>query len=201
MIGITLSPEQIRAAPPEVQRWLRREIAVAFEFPLEAEAAKPASEHLVICSPEEVAAIYGAIRGVLPVVNVFFELGREGDSVGARGVEAYRLDDIARHARLQSLAQLDECLRLIDEAVRAIRKDPGATLYVIDPRGYCLIASATRANILALWRQLVVEHGAQARAAGGAQAPAAPAAFPEVSATIPAGGAHMGEGVADPGQG
>ena len=205
MIGITLSPEQIRAAPPEVRRWLREEIAAAFEVPLEAEAAKAAPDHLVVCGAEEVAAIYAAIRGMLPVVNVFFELGREGDSGGARGIEAYRLDDMARHARLQSVAQLEECLQIIDEAVRAIRNDPGATLYVLDPRGYCLIATATRANILALWRQLVVgQGGSNARPAGGGeaagQASASAIAFPEVSATIPAGAAHLGENFRNPGR-
>jgi hypothetical protein len=29
MVGITLSPEQIRAAPPEVRRWLEHELAVS----------------------------------------------------------------------------------------------------------------------------------------------------------------------------
>jgi hypothetical protein len=192
MIGITLSPEQVRAAPPEVRRWLRREIAAAFEFPVDGEAAKTAPEHLVVCGPEEVAAIYATIRNVLPVVNVFFELGREGDGVGAKGVEAYRLDEMARHARLQSVEQLDECLQVIDAAVRAIRNDPGATLYVLDPRGYCLIATATHANILALWRQLVVGQGVKDAPRPAAPAAGAPPAeaqgFPEVSATIPVRG-------------
>ena len=198
MIGVTLSPEQIRAAPPEVRRWLRREIAEAFDFHPEREGAKAEADHLVICSPEEVAAIYAAIRGMAPVVTVFFELGREGDGLGAGAVEAYRLDEMARHARLQSVAQLEECLEIIDGAVRAVRNEAGATLYVLDPRGYCLIAAATRANILALWRQLVVgQGGANLRAAGGAESagarPAAAPAFPEVSGKIPAGGAHLGE--------
>lgn len=204
MIGITLSPEQVRAAPAEVRRWLRREIAAAFEFPGDVEAAKAAPEHLVVCGPEEVAAIYATIRNILPVVNVFFELGREGDGVGARGVEAYRLDEMARHARLQSVEQLDECLQVIDAAVRTIRNDPGATLYVLDPRGYCLIATATRANILALWRQLVVGQGVGDGTQPAAGAPGARQAeaqgFPQVSATIPAGAAHLGENVRGVGQ-
>ncbi len=196
MIGITLSPEQIRNAPPEVRRWLQREIAGSFESQPEREGAKPDAEHLVICGPEEVAAIYAAIGAMPAVVNVFFELGREGESLGPGGVEAYRLVDLLHHARLQSVEQLDACLQIIDETVRAIRNDPGATLYVLDPRGYCLIATATRTNILALWRQLVVgQGGPSVRAAGGAEVPAARSAspaFPEVSATMPAGSAHMG---------
>ena len=27
MVGLTLTPEQIRKAPPEVRRWLEREVA------------------------------------------------------------------------------------------------------------------------------------------------------------------------------
>ncbi len=107
MIGITLSPEQIRTAPPEVRRWLQREIAGSLDFQPEREGAKPDAEHLVICGPDEVAAIYAAIGGMLPVVNVFFELGREGESIGPGGVEAYRLGDVLHHARLQSVEQLD----------------------------------------------------------------------------------------------
>ncbi len=205
MIGITLSPEQIRTAPPEVRRWLQREIAGSFDFQPEREAAKTNAEHLVICGPDEVAAVYAAIQGMLPVVNVFFELGREGDRVGSGAVEAYRLDDMAHHARLQSVEQLDTCLQIIDEAVRAIRNDPGATLYVLDPRGYCLIATATRTNILALWRQLVVSQGGPSvRAASGAESPGARSAspvFPEVSAMMPAGSAHMSEAAVEPREG
>lgn len=205
MIGITLSPEQIRTAPPEVRRWLQREIAGSLDFQPEREGPKPNAEHLVICGPEEVAAIYAAIGAMPPAVNVFFELGREGESISPGGVEAYRLVDLLHHARLQSLEQLDACLQVIDEAVRAIRNDPGATLYVLDPRGYCLIAAATRANILALWRQLVVgQGGPSVRAAGGAEVPGARSAspaFPEVSATMPAGSAHMGAGAVEPRQG
>ena len=206
MIGITLSPEQIRAAPPEVRRWLQREIAGSLDFQPEREGAKPDAEHLVICGAEEVAAIYSAIRGILPVVNVFFELGREGDSIGSGGVEAYRLVDMLHHARLQTVEQLDACLQVIDEAVRAIRNDPGATLYVLDPRGYCLIATATRMNILALWRQQLAagQSGQSVRATGAAEVPGARSASPvfaEVSATMPAGSAHMGDAAVEPREG
>ncbi len=205
MIGIASSPERIRTAPPEVRRWLQREIAGALDFRSERQGAKPETEHLVIRGPEEVAAIYAAIRGMPPGVGVFFELGREGDSLDPGGVEAYRLVDMLHHARLRSIEQLDACLGIIDEAVRAVRNDPGATLYVLDPSVYCLIATATRAAILAPWRRLAAgQSGASVGAAGGAEAagvrPAAPV-FPEVSATMPAGSAHSGEAGVDPREG
>ena len=51
-------------------------------------------------------------------------------------------------SRLQTVEQLDARLQRINQAARAARNDPGATLYVLDPRGYCLIASLTQKSIL-----------------------------------------------------
>ena len=63
----------------------------------------------------------------------------------------------------------------------------------------CLIATATRANILALWRQLIVGQGGAGATAPQRGETAGPApAFPEVSATIPPGAAHLGESVRNP---
>lgn len=58
MVGITLSPEQIRSAPPEVRRWLEHELAVSFGLHGREVDAEPASaEHLMVFSPEEAAAV------------------------------------------------------------------------------------------------------------------------------------------------
>ena len=42
------------------------------------------TEHLVVCGPDDAIAIFGAIREMPPVVNVFFELNREGENTGRR---------------------------------------------------------------------------------------------------------------------
>ena len=70
MVGVTLSPEQIRNAPPEVRRWLEQELlaSLGLQQP-ETEAGAP---QLAPCSEEEAAAILSLIQGMLPVVNVFF---------------------------------------------------------------------------------------------------------------------------------
>ncbi len=195
MVGITLSPEQIRAAPPEVRRWLEREIAASFNVQPEPQAIEAGAKHLVRCSFEEAAAIFAAIRGMLPVVNTFFEFGREGESIGQEGVEAYRLADMLRHTRLQSLEQLGACLQVIDEAVRRVRNDASATLYALDRRGYCVIATMTQQSILGVWRQVIAGHGlANVQAAGGPEAARAEApapVFPSIFGAIPPAALHM----------
>lgn len=161
MIGITLSPEQIRSAPPEVRRWLEQEISSSLglaEAP--AAAAQPATPqpeppHLVACSPEEVAAIHGLIRGVLPATNVFFELGRAGGRALPNGLRVFGLLDIMSHSRLQTPNQVLTCLEMIDGAMRQVRHDPLATLYGVDDRANCFIAEATHRGIEQLWQQLI----------------------------------------------
>jgi hypothetical protein len=196
MVGITLSPEQIRTAPPEVRRWLEREIAAVLNVQPEPQAMEVGSKHLVQCGPEEAVAIFAAIRGMLPVVDTFFELGREGEGIGEEGVEAYRLADMLRRTRLQSLEQLVACLQVIDEAVRRVRDDVNATLYALDRRGYCVIATATQRSILGVWRQFIAGHGlAGAQPAGGpdaARAEAPAPGFPEIFGAVPPAALHMG---------
>jgi hypothetical protein len=196
MVGITLSPEQIRVAPPEVRRWLEKEIAASFNSQAEPQVMEVGSKHLVRCSPEEAVAIFASIRGMLPVVNTFFELGREGERIGEEGVEAYRLVDMLRRTRLQSLEQLVACLQVNDEAVRRVRDDANATLYALDRRGYCVIAAATQHSILGVWRQVIAGHGlGGVQAAEGpdaARAEASAPGFPEIFGAIPPAALHMG---------
>ena len=76
MVGLTLSPEQIRTAPPEVRQWLEHELLAAFG--LQSPTAEPDSPQLVAFTVDEATRVLSLIQGMLPVVNVFFELGREG---------------------------------------------------------------------------------------------------------------------------
>ncbi|MFZ0204946.1 MAG: hypothetical protein WAL59_02255 [Roseiarcus sp.] len=129
--------------------------------------------------PDDALAIFGAIREMPPVVNVFFELGREGENAGTRGVVAHKLVDMLHRTRLQTVEQLDACLQMINRAERAARNDPGATLYVLDPRGYCLIASLTQKSILEVWRRVVASQNlANIRMAADHEVPDAVLDFP-----------------------
>ncbi|CDX16747.1 conserved hypothetical protein [Mesorhizobium sp. ORS 3324] len=153
MVGITLSPEQIRGAPPEVRQWLEHEIAHSLGFGPAAEPGSPEAPHLAACSPQEAMAIHASIRSMLPVVGVFFELGRDGARIAERGLEAFRLSDMLRNTRLPNARQLAACLEVIDRAFRLARNDDHAVLSILDPRGYCIVAEATRQSVLAVWTQ------------------------------------------------
>ena len=94
MVGITLTAEQIRAAPPEVRHWIESQVAAVFASPAAAEGAHAAPPHLAQVTAGEAQAILEQIEDLLPVVSVFFELGRENASVPVQGMRAFRL---ARH--------------------------------------------------------------------------------------------------------
>ncbi len=155
MVGITLTPAQIRTAPPEVRRWLEREIASSLGLMEQTQAAPHIPPHLVGCGPEEVAAVYEAIRGMAPVANVFLELGRQGESTGRNGIEAHRLAELLPRTRLQNVQQLEACLALIDGVIRKIRGDATACICAVDQRGFCLVAEETQRSIAWLWSQFL----------------------------------------------
>ncbi|MBV8512703.1 MAG: hypothetical protein JO289_21290 [Xanthobacteraceae bacterium] len=195
MVGIALTPEQIRTAPPDVRRWLQQELVKTFGLrPDQSEApeAQPRHEHLVACTVDEAASILRLIQGMLPVVNVFFELGRHAANLPDEGLAAFRLTDMLHHTRLQNLDQIIDCLRIINEAVQQVRSDPDATLYALDQYGDCYVAAQTQQSILRLWLQVVggqVGRGASAGDEGPtanlAGAPGRPASAPGDNAQQP----------------
>jgi hypothetical protein len=92
---------------------------------------------------------------MLPAVNVFFEFGRRGAVLGPSGLEAFRLQDIAYHTRLQSVGQVMACLDIINEALAQIRGDVSATFCGFDREGHCFIPAETHQNILRLWQNVI----------------------------------------------
>lgn len=155
MVSVTLSPEEIRSAPPEVRQWLERKITVMLG---QTAHVLPHSPQLVHCTLQEVEAIYVSLRDMVPVVTVLFELGREAASVVQGDMEAFRLSDLLHHTRLPDLQQLVACLRLIDRAFHETHGETGA-LFAVDPEGYCIMQAETRRNILLLWTHLFATHG------------------------------------------
>jgi hypothetical protein len=174
MVGITLTSEQIRTAPPDVRRWLEQELAKTFGLrPSQAEARQSQQhhEHLVACSIDEATSILRLIQGMLPVVNVFFELGRHAANLPDEGFAAFRLTDMLHHTRLQTLDQVIDCLRIINEAAQQVCADPDATLYALDRYGDCYVAAQTQQSIFRLWLQVVGGQVVPATA-GGNERPA-----------------------------
>jgi hypothetical protein len=177
MVGLTLSAEQIRNAPPEVRRWLEQELLASLG--LQPPSTEPNAPPLVACSSEEAAKVLSLIQGMIPVVSVFFELGREGARTEIEGIEAFRLNDILRHTRLQTLEQVVACLDSIDEAVGQVRGDPEATFYGLDSRGHCFVAERTQRSIARVWQEMIATGNLPpfAPSSGDAAAPSSPIAF------------------------
>jgi hypothetical protein len=157
MAGITLSAEEIKAAPPEVRRWLEQEMVRAFGV---QPAPAPAATHaLVGCNVEEARDMLALLQGMLPAVSVFFELGREAASVAVHGLRAFRIADILRHARLQSPDQAVQCLEVLAQALQRVRGDPEAAFFALDDHGHCMVAEATMRSIFRLWQEIVAQRG------------------------------------------
>jgi hypothetical protein len=175
MVGLTLSAEQVHSAPPEVRRWLEQEIIRTLGLqPGHEPSPQPAAPPLVGCNVEEAREILSLVQNMLPVVSVFFELGREAHSIPVRSMRAFRLGDIQRGSRLHAPQQVIECLDILSQALRQLRSDPEAALYGLDNQGHCLIAESTMRSILLLWQEIVAQHQLQADApaaqAGGTHA-------------------------------
>ncbi len=160
MVGITLSPEQIQQAPPEVRRWIEQQISGALGLSRPAPIVEAPARHLVGCDPEQARAILSLISRMLPVAGVFFELAHEPIGVTQQGLHVLRLDDIQHHCRLQSPDQVVACLEAIDEALRRVMGSPDVALTILDSSGHCVVADETAHSILLLWQEMVMPHDA-----------------------------------------
>lgn len=179
MIGITLSLEQVAAAPPEVRRWIEAQIGGALKalMRLEHGAAEPAGPQLGACGREDALRVFEALRSDVAATHLFFQLGRE-PSGSAPPFQVFRVADLLQQAGLASGEQLMACLESINAAYQAVHHDPSASLFGLDQRGLCYVHRETHDSIAELWRELI---GQQMAAVAGRSAPAreAPAAaFP-----------------------
>lgn len=178
MVGIVLTPEQIRAAPAEVRQWLRGLIETDFAIaaPLgapppgapPARAADPA-EGLAACSPAEAAGVLRRLQGDHAACQVFFELGRAPAPGWAPGGPLHRiaLGELARHCRIPDGGRLVACLEAINQAFQAERGDAGATLFGFDEQGACYIRRETHDGIRELWDALAMAGTGPASGARG----------------------------------
>jgi hypothetical protein len=166
MIGITLTTDQIRKAPPQVRQWIEHEVIASLGLAADAPPAAEPNQgaHLVGCNPEDAAAVLAQIQGLVPAFNVFFEFARPGISYGQPPVMAFRLIDILFHTQLQSIDQVVECLEAINEAFARVRHDPSARFCGFDNQGHCLIAPETQRSVAALWKGIIA--GQQGAGAG-----------------------------------
>lgn len=159
MIGITLTTDQIRNAPPDVRRWIEHEVIAALGVAVDApvRATPPQAAHLVAASVEDAASLLSHIQGLMPAMNVFFEFGRPGISIGQPPVMTFRLIDILHHTRLQNIEQVMECLEMINQAFAHDRRDPSARFCGFDNEGHCLIAPESQRSVAALWQSVIAK--------------------------------------------
>ncbi|WP_454621932.1 hypothetical protein [Bradyrhizobium cenepequi] len=182
MVGITLSPEQIHEAPPEVRRWLEQQIAGALGLHPTAPALHVPTRQLIGCSVEDARTILSMIQGILPVVGIFFELAREPTAMSAQGLRALRLDEMGRHVRLQTTDQVIACLQVIDEALQRACGSTEAALTALDGAGHCLVADVTARSILALWQEIIAARDLAPAEGASVQAVSPSASQPHVVA-------------------
>lgn len=166
MIGITLTADQIRNAPPQVRQWIEQEVMASLGLGAARHPTPtPQTAHLVACNVEEAAAILRQVEEQLPAVNVFFEFARRGIGFGQPPLISYRLMDIMHHARLQNIEQVMACLGLINQALVTLRNDPAARFCGYDNEGHCFIPPETQASIAALWQDVIAKQGGPAEEA------------------------------------
>ena len=72
---------------------------------------------------------------MLPVVNVFFELGRKGEDPGPRGLVILSLAKIFTHTRLSTIEQVIASVDLINTANPKGKGDVSCSLCGVDQRG------------------------------------------------------------------
>jgi hypothetical protein len=163
MIGITLTTDQIRSAPPEVRRWIEHQVLSSLGLAAEAapQAALPVqSAHLVACTVDDAAKVLAQIEATLPAVNVFFEFARPGIAIGQPPMMLFRLIDILHHTQLQNIGQVMACLEAINQALAEVRHDPSVRFCGFDHEGHCIIAPETQRAIASLWQNVIAkQHG------------------------------------------
>ena len=138
MTSFTLSIEQVRSAPPEVRRWIEREITTAVAA-LNRSQHDPSQVHeaaLAACMPQEASQLFEMIKGNFLLSQVFFELARDmPNSHGAAPLHPLSVADILRHTRLGDGDRLVDCFTAINQAFRrsaTIRKRRYLALINVD---------------------------------------------------------------------
>ena len=96
MTSFTFSLEQLKAAPPEVRRWVEHEIGVALGAlgRLDHDTSQVHSSALAPCAPEEALQMFEWIKDNFVLSPVFFRVGTLGMTLPHVGPS----EDIAGHA-------------------------------------------------------------------------------------------------------
>jgi hypothetical protein len=178
MVSFTFSEDEVRAAPPEVKRWIEARLLAGLGSRPAPERKPSTPEHGTIadCSPEETAQVLKLVSENMLVTRVFFELARDATN-GPRVApyHALSLAEIQRHSQLAEPQQLFGCLGAINQALQTVRNDPEAAMFGFDDAGHLYLHEATHRSIRQIWSQLVHAQSAAMRPAEAGT----PGVFPE----------------------
>jgi hypothetical protein len=161
MTSFTFSIDQVRSAPPEVRRWIEREVmaTIATLNKSEHDASQVHAAALAACMPQEAAQLFEMIKDNFLLSHVFFELARDlPNSRGPAPLHPLSVADILRHTRLSDGDRLVDCFTAINQGFQSIRNDPKATLFGFDQQGHVFIHQTTHDSIRQLWEQLFAAH-------------------------------------------
>ncbi|HEY5225997.1 MAG TPA: hypothetical protein VIJ06_04320 [Methylovirgula sp.] len=166
MVGFTFSAKQIKAAPPEVRRWMETEIvkaltsdpAAAGEMP-SRDSAERLQTALAAGTSTEMQETFQRVSSNSIISRVFFELARDTRFSGnATPFHVVTLVDVMRHLHLVEAQQVLTCLDAINQAFQQVRRDPHASLFALDEAGHIYLHDLTYHGIRQVWQQLVMAH-------------------------------------------
>jgi hypothetical protein len=156
MIGMVLSSEQVKSAPPVVRDWLEQQVAADFSPAVTPAARRPAefdASGIASCSLDEVMRIFERVRHDGAACWVFLDFGREPvDTPHASSLYALDLSEIIGDTGVADRSRVAAALNLINAALQALRGDPEAKLFAIDAEGRCYVHELTH-RALHLLRQ------------------------------------------------
>jgi hypothetical protein len=157
MIGITLTADQICNAPIEVRRWIEHEVIKGLRLAPQASAPPELhSSRPAICSEDDMAAVFGRLRGMPVALSVLFEFRHPGISFGNPPVRSFRLMDMLHNSKLESIDQVMVGLGAISSALAELRGEAGARFCDFDNEGHCFVTPETQASIAKLWHDVVI---------------------------------------------
>ena len=163
MTAFTFTVEQLRVAPPEVQRWVAGEIARSLA---EAGLVRPEAPHvqppqaeapaLAACTLPEAERIFELIDDDPVTTRLFFELAHGAVlHTNQPGLQAMRLADLLHQSGSGAPQAVLGGLAAIDGAFREVHGDGGSSLFGFDEAGHVFIHDVTRASIRRLWDALL----------------------------------------------
>src|SRR6516225_1582386 len=159
MTSFTFSLEQLKAAPPEVRRWVEHEIDVALGAMsrFDHDPSQVHSAALAACTPEEALQMFQLIKDNFLLSQVFFELARETPARrAAPPLHALNIAELLRHTRLSDGDRLSDCFTAINQVFQTVRNDPEAALFGFDQYGHVYIHESTHHSVRRVWEELFV---------------------------------------------